>query len=80
MEKKTVLLLRRIFEIILSLSIVFAGICLIAACLSIYYSGDKPYSPLSVKEAFSKIAIPVFVAIILIVISFILDFIFPLAA
>lgn len=77
MEKKTVLLLRRIFGIILSLSIIFAGVCLIAACLSIYYSGDKPYSPQSVSEAFAKISVPVFLCIILTVIGFIIDFILP---
>lgn len=77
MEKKAIILFRRIFGIVLSISIIIAGLCLISACLSIYYSGDKPYSPQSVKEAFSKISIPVFVFLALTIFSFILDFALP---
>jgi hypothetical protein len=54
-----------------------AGVCLICGCLSIYYSGDKPYSREAVAETFKHIAIPVFVAIFFTVCSIILEFFIP---
>ncbi len=79
MENKTTVLIRRVFGIVLSVSLILAGICFIAGCLSIYYSGDKPYSRQAVADTFSKIAVPVYLCIALTVIGFVLEFILPLA-
>ncbi len=79
MKNKTTVLIHRIFGIVLSASLILAGICFITGCLSIYYSGDTPYSREAVADVFSKIAVPVYVCIALTVIGFILEFILPLA-
>ena len=61
-----------IYAILLSIVTVIAGICLMAACLQIYRSGDTPYSPESVQAAFATIAVPVYLCIALIIGGFIL--------
>lgn len=69
-----------IYSIVLSLALVIAGICLILACVGIYRSGDRPFSPEAVAAAFAGIAIPVYLCLILIVGGFLLDIILPLPA
>lgn len=59
MTQQTVLRIHRIYGILLSLSLLLAGICLMAGCLTIYYSGETPYSAEKVAATFSDIAIPV---------------------
>lgn len=68
---------RRAFSILHSISIIIAGICLMAGCLSIYSSGDGAYSRQIVAETFSKIAVPVYLCLILTIIGFIWDFFAP---
>ena len=69
--------IRLIYSIILSISLVIAGICLMGACVSIYRSGEKPFSPETVAAAFSMIAFSVYPALVLVLGSFILDFFMP---
>ena len=69
--------LRRIYGIILSISLVIAGICLIAGCIAIYNAGEHPYSRETVGTAFSKIAVPVYASLILTAVGFILEFLYP---
>lgn len=71
------ILARRIYNILHSVSIIIAGICLMAGCLSIYSSGNQPYSRQIVAETFSKISFPVYLCLILTIIGFIWDFIVP---
>lgn len=57
--------------ILVSVSCIFAGICLIAACLNIYYGGleaglSQLYTRQIVAESFSKIAAPVYVCLVLV--------------
>ena len=66
-----------IYSIVLSVFTVIAGICLIAACIGIYNIGDRPFSPERVAEAFSTIALPVYLCVALIILGFILDFFSP---
>lgn len=66
-----------IYAILLSIVTVIAGICLMAACLQIYRSGDKPYSPEAVQAAFATIAVPVYLCVALIIGGFIIDGFFP---
>ena len=67
-----------IYGVITGAISVLAGVCLIAACLAIYRSGDSPFSPASVAEHFSSIAIPVYLCLIFIVGGFLLDLIWPI--
>ena len=78
MKNKSFILFRRIFSIILSIATIISGILLINGCLSIYNSGDHPYSREAVETAFSKIDIPIYITLALIVISIVLEFISPL--
>ena len=66
-----------IYRIVLSIALIFAGICLMAACLNIYKSGDKPFSREAVAEQFGGIAVPVYLALALTVGGFILDLVLP---
>ena len=79
MNKERILLFRRIFNTIYSLSIVFAGICLIAGCLTIYFTGERTYSREIVSEVFSRICIPVYICLILTAISVVWEIIFPMS-
>lgn len=58
MKKETLMRISRIYGIILAVFTVAAGICLIFGCLTVYNSGE--YSRDAVKEAFLKIAVPVY--------------------
>lgn len=66
-----------IYSIVLSVVTVISGICLIAACVSIYNTGNRPFSPQAVAAAFSTIALPVYLCLALILVGFILDGFFP---
>lgn len=65
-----------IFQWLLTLSVVAAGICLMAACLQVYHSGgEQIYTPEKVAAAFRPISLPVYICLGLIVVSFILPFV-----
>lgn len=70
MTKKTFHL---IYSILLSVVLVAAGICLMVACLGIYRSGDRPFTPDAVAAAFSTIAVPVYICLALVAGGFVLD-------
>ena len=74
MTKKRI---QMIYRIVLSAAIVIAGVCLIIACLSIYKSGDQPFSPESVAAAFRTVAIPVYLCLALVIGGFILEIFLP---
>ncbi len=62
---------------------ILAGICLIAACLNIYYSGvasdaNQIYTRAIVAESFTKIAIPVYSCLALVIGGMILNLVLPL--
>ncbi len=62
-----------VYGIVLSASAVLSGLCLMAACVSIYRSGDSPFSRASVAAAFSAIDIPVYICLALVIGGFLLD-------
>lgn len=65
-----------LFDWLLTVAIVAAGVCLMAACLRIYHSGgEQIYTPEKVAAAFAPIAVPVYICLGLIVVSFILPLI-----
>ena len=61
----------RIYSILLSVSLILAGVCLIAGSLTIYFTGEHTYSREIVAETFSKISIPVCLCLLLTLGSFI---------
>ena len=61
------------YGIVLSASAVLSGLCLIGSCVSIYRSGDSPFSRASVAAAFSRIDIPVYICLALVIGGFLLD-------
>ena len=67
---------KRIFSILLSISIAAAGVCLIAACVGIYRSG-QPFSREAVAKAFSPISFTVYLCLGLTVLGFLLDAFLP---
>lgn len=77
MTKENTMQFRRIYNILLSVVIVIAGICLMAACLNIYQSGDQPFSRESVAAAFSGIAFPVYLCLAMVLISVVLELVLP---
>ena len=77
MTKENMMRYHRIYNIVFSIVIVIAGICLIAGCLSIYQSGDQPFTRESVAATFSGIAFPVILCLIMTILSFIFEGISP---
>ena len=69
--------IHRIYSILLSIIIVIAGICLMVSCINIYNSGKQPFSREAVANAFSKIAIPIYLCIFMTILGFILDVFIP---
>lgn len=69
--------LHRIFNIILSAFLGAAGLLLIAACLYVYY-GVGEYSREIVGDVFSYIAVPVYIAVALVVLGFVYELVSPL--
>lgn len=77
MTKESMVRIHRIYNILLSIVIVIAGICLIAGVLTIYNSGDQPFSRESVAATFSGIAFPVYLCLAMTIISFVWEVISP---
>lgn len=70
--------IRLVYGIVLSAAAVVAGICLMAACISIYQSGgEQIYTVQKVTDAFAGIAVPVYLCLALVIGGFILDFALP---
>lgn len=77
MKKENIVRIHRIYGILLSISIVLAGICLIAGSLTIYFTGEHIYTREIVAETFSNIAIPIYICLALTIISFIWELVLP---
>lgn len=69
--------IKLIYGIIMSLLLVVVGVSLIVSCVGIYKMGGSPFSRESVAEAFSKICIPVYIALAWLFVGVILMIIFP---
>lgn len=70
MNKESLSRLRKPLRILLSGSIILAGLCLMWACFGIYRSGDQPFSREAVAAAFKPISIPVYLCLGLTLLSF----------
>ena len=77
MTEQTKNRLHLIYSIVLSVMLAVAGILLVIACVGIYNSGNKPFTPESVAAAFSGIAVPVWLCVALVIGGFALDGFFP---
>ncbi len=79
MTNEKIIGFQRILGILLSVSIILAGICFISGCLSIYFApeGDVIYSREIVKNTFDSIDIPIYICIGLTVLSIGLEFVCP---
>lgn len=77
MTKESTMRFHRTYNILFSIVLVIAGICLIIGDLTIYNSGDQPFSRESVAATFSTIAFPVYLALVMAVISFVWEFFSP---
>lgn len=77
MTNRTIKRIRAVYAVVLSIVILITGLCLMAACVEIYRSGDHPFSSQAVAESFSAIAIPVYLCLALIAGSFILEAVLP---
>ena len=77
MNKESLSRLRKPLRILLSVSILLAGLCLMWACLSIYRSGDQPFSREAVAAAFKPISIPVYLCLALTVLSLLAELLLP---
>ena len=68
----------RIFHIALTVATVLAGICLCSACLSVWNSGGQQiYTPEKVAQAFSAIAVPIWLWAVLAILTAALHVLYP---
>jgi len=78
MNSESLSRLRKPLRILVSLSVLLAGLCLMWACLHIYHSGGpQPFSRESVAAAFRPVAIPLFLCLAVILLSLPAQFLFP---
>lgn len=78
MKQETLRRIRLICSVLLSLSALVAGVCLIIACYGIYAAGgEQPFTYGTVGQAFAPIAIPVYLCIALAAVSIALHILFP---
>lgn len=75
MTKETLIRIRRIYSILLSVVIIVAGLCLIAGCITIYSSGEQPFSREIVAETFSGIAVWIYLSLGMTALSILLEII-----
>ena len=78
MTEKNIKRIHLLYGLVLSCLLLITGACLITACLSIYGSGDRPFSRESVALAFGRISIPVYLCLGGIVGGMILSLVLPL--
>lgn len=69
--------IRKIYGISLSAVLVIAGICLMAACCDIYFTGDRTFSREIVATHFSTVAVPVYLCLVMVILGFVLDIFLP---
>lgn len=81
MKEEKLLRIHRIYSIVLSIVITIAGICFMVACGCIYFSGgerEQIYTLDIISQAFDTIAIPVYLCLTMVILSFVLEILSPL--
>ena len=70
--------IRKIVRIALSVTLVVAGVCLMAACFTLYRTGgNEPYSAQRIAQYWKPIAIFVYLALAMVVVSFVVEAVLP---
>ena len=77
MSDKTISTLRRVAGIVTSVAAVVCAIALVVACVGIYRSGDRPFTPESIASAWKSVAIFVWLAVTCILASGVLHLCYP---
>ena len=77
MTKKGILLTRRIWNWLTGGLAVASGICLMVGCVTIYRSGERPFSPESIGAQFGKIAWLVWLTLGAAAVGILLELLFP---
>ena len=80
MSDKTAAVLRRVASILLSIAALLCAIALAAACVSIYRSGNRPFTPESISAAWRRVAIFVWSFLFCAVGTGVLHLLFPAPA
>ena len=80
MTEKQRTIVRLVYFCLVTAALLAAAACLTGACVSIYRTGDHPFSREAVAAAFAPIAVPVFVCLGLVAVGFILHPLLPAAA
>ena len=80
MSQKTVSIIRKVLAVLLSVTAVICAIALIVACVQIYRSGSRPFTPESIGAAWSSVAIFVWLFVLCAVAAGFLHFLFPAPA
>lgn len=63
MSEKTKKYIKAVGGTLLSLLLVTTGVLLVAACISVYQMGDRPFTVQNMSAAFSKICVPVYITL-----------------
>ena len=80
MSDKTASLLRRIASVVLIAATLLCAIAFSVACVQIYRSGDRPFTPESIGAAWKTIAIFFYLTIVLVLGTGILHLLYPAPA
>lgn len=78
MNEKKLRLIHTVCGCVISAALIVAAVCLILSAHTIYTSGDSPYTPESIGAEYSKIAVPLWVAISAVFAGIILNIALPM--
>ncbi len=78
MDEKKLRLIHTVCGCLISAALIAAAVCLIISAHTIYKSGDSPYTPESIGAEYSKIAVPLWVAISAVFAGIILNIALPM--
>ena len=77
MSNKHIKSIQFVYKILLSILLIVAGACFIAASMHIYFTGEGIYTRAIVAEHFAAIAIPVYLCVAMIVVGLLLNWLLP---
>ena len=77
MSNNTVRIIRFTIGIVLSVLLVITGLLFILACVAIYQSGNRPFTPENIGKHFASIQIPVYITLAALVIGILVRLFLP---
>lgn len=79
MTKNTLMRLHRIYNAVVSVMIIVSGVLFVLGALHIYYTGEsEPYTREIVAQVFSRIAVPVYITLVLVAGGFVFWLLAPM--